>query len=96
MHHVVGGAGGHQGVVKIGHLFDRVVELPAELSDVADPQCEAVHAADLDLLGGEPRPGVRREVGVGTGCQHVTGLGASDGEDPHSVGPVVDDDFLAG
>ena len=96
MDHAVGFAGGHQGIVQLGHLVDGVVDLPAQFTDVADPEGGARYAGHGDLLAGQPRPRLVGQVSVGAGAEDVTGPGAGDGQDPHLVGPVLDGDVLGG
>ena len=91
----MGFAGRHEGVVELRHAVDGVVEFPAQLAHVADPQGGDGHAGNLDLPGGQPREGLVGEVGVGAGGEDVAGPGSGDGEDGGGIGDVGDGHVLA-
>ena len=54
----------HERVEDVVLVFDRVVQLPAELADEVDPQRRGRRQADDDLLARQPGEGGAREVGI--------------------------------
>src|SRR5690606_41780787 len=64
-------AGDDEGVVNVARIFDRDVQLVAELSDVGDAQGVHRRAGDADLAHGGEREGVVVEFVAGEPAKQV-------------------------
>ena len=67
-----------------------MMEFPAQLAHIGDPEGGAGDSGHPDLPGRQPAEGVVAQVGVGEWAEHLAGHRAGHGQDGPLVGHVGD------
>ena len=73
-----------------------MMEFPAQLAHIGDPEGGAGDSGHPDLPGRQPAEGVVAQVGVGEWAEHLSGRWACHGQDGPLVGHVGDGHRLSG